>query len=127
MTMVAVTDIRFGRGDEGETFIAAEEEVSGLPDDVMEELVAAGSVVEENLPEATQEKIEALENEVAALRSQLGIREGKQNVSEVVFEANGGVSGVPEGAEDVDEDDDFVDLQDAVTSDDTDNTDSAQE
>lgn len=120
MTVVAVTDIRHGYvdGDENvELFIEAGEAVpednEAITDELLEQWFEQGSIVEEHLPEATQEKIQALEDEVASLRAQLGIdREGKQSVSQAMFEANGG-EGNADPDEDGDEVDDVVDPDEA--------------
>jgi hypothetical protein len=103
MTLVAVTDINHGKDDGERVLIEAGQPVKGLPKDVVEHLVAIGSATEEVLPEGTQERISELEDEVAYLRAQLGEQSHKQNVSQVVFEANGGLELEADGELEVDD------------------------
>lgn len=67
---VAVTDIKHGNEDGSVTYIAANEEVKDLPDDVVADLILIGSVVESITADDRQRLLE-LEAEVEALRAEL--------------------------------------------------------
>jgi|SRR5215471_2139337 len=66
----AVTNIQHGNEDGTVTFIEAGEDVSGLDQEVMDSLVAAGAVTDEDTS-ADQQRLADLEVEVEELRSKL--------------------------------------------------------
>jgi hypothetical protein len=103
MTLVAVTDINHGNGEDGVVTISAGEEVKDLPEEVVDRLKEIGSVTEEVLPEGAQDRIQELESEVAALRAQLGEASHKENVSQAMFEQNGGLEAEADGTLEVDD------------------------
>jgi hypothetical protein len=75
--MKAITDIKYGYVDEdGENQvveISADDDVTGLPGDVMDSLVASGAVAEETPTEAAaKERVAELETEILRLRRELG-------------------------------------------------------
>jgi hypothetical protein len=66
----AVTDIQHGNEDGSITYIEAGEEVSGLPEEVMDDLRASGSITDEPSSDDVA-RLQQLEAEVEALRSQV--------------------------------------------------------
>jgi hypothetical protein len=67
--MIAVTDINHGNPDGSVTYINAGDEVEGLPEEVVDELLASGAISDQPSPAAATDRIKELEAEVARLQA----------------------------------------------------------
>jgi len=93
MTLYAQTEIRFGQDDGSVKVIAEGEKVSGLPDEVLEQMKESGSVAETKpfygAEQLEREHAETLDR-VAELEAALAEARGKEGANEGTVKPAGG-------------------------------------